>query len=99
MRVSLGPAYRYLEAEDGVQALALARELRPELVLLDLMLPRLTGLEVLARLCSEPRLAATAVIVVTAQPALLEQARTLGADESLVKPFEPERLAAAAALL
>ena len=69
IRVSLGPGYAVHEASDGEEALALVRSLAPDLLVLDLMMPRLNGLDVLARLKADPALERTRVLVVTAQPA------------------------------
>ena len=99
IRVSLGPQYAFVEAADGEQALALARSLRPQLVILDLMMPRLNGLDVLSKLKADPELAGTPVLVVTAQPASEDEARAKGADGVIVKPFGPEELAELAAEL
>jgi CheY-like chemotaxis protein len=99
IRVSLGERYAFVEAADGEQALALARSLRPQLVILDLMMPRLNGLDVLSKLKADPELAATPVLVVTAQPASEDEARENGADGVIVKPFGPEELAELAAEL
>ena len=99
IRVSLGPQYAFVEAADGEQALALARSLRPQLVILDLMMPRLNGLDVLSKLKADPELAATPVLVVTAQPASEDEARAKGADGVIVKPFGPEELVELAAEL
>jgi CheY-like chemotaxis protein len=99
IRVSLGPRYAIVEAEDGESALALARSLRPDLVILDLMMPRLSGLDVLTELKADPALAATRVLIVTAQPASREEARAKGADVVIMKPFGPEDLAELAAAL
>jgi DNA-binding response OmpR family regulator len=57
--------YEVISAEDGEQALRYAREMRPDLVLLDLLLPKLTGTEVLARLKNEPATARIPVVVVS----------------------------------
>ena len=99
IRVSLGERYTFVEAADGEQALALARSLRPHLVILDLMMPRLNGLDVLSKLKADPELAATPVLVVTAQPASEDEARAKGADGVIVKPFGPEELVELAAEL
>ena len=95
IRVSLVGPYRFAEADDGEQALELARSLRPDVVILDMMMPRRSGLEVLAALRGDEALAGTAVIVLTAQPATREEALREGADLVMVKPFEPEQIMAA----
>jgi CheY-like chemotaxis protein len=93
IRVSLGPGWTVHEAGDGEEALTLARSLAPDLVVLDLMMPRLNGLDVLSTLKADPALARTRVLVVTAQPASEVEAREHGADGVIVKPFAPEDLA------
>ena len=99
IRVSLGPGWAVHEASDGEEALSAARSLQPDLVVLDLMMPRLSGLEVLAKLKNDPQLERTRVLVVTAQPDSEAEAREYGADGVIVKPFAPEELAELAATL
>jgi CheY-like chemotaxis protein len=99
IRVSLGPGWAVHEATDGEEALTMARSLQPDLVVLDLMMPRLNGLDVLSRLKSDPALGRTRFLVVTAQPASEVEAREHGADGIIVKPFAPEDLAELAATL
>ena len=99
IRVSLGPGWTVHEAGDGEEALTLARSLEPDLVILDLMMPRLNGIDVLLRLKADPSLVRTRVLVVTAQPASEVEAREHGADGVIVKPFAPEDLAELAARL
>jgi CheY-like chemotaxis protein len=99
IRVSLPPGYDVVEASDGEEALELARSLRPELVILDMMLPRLNGLNVLTELQADPELAETRVLVVTAQPDSEEEAWANGADGVVLKPFGPDELAKLAASL
>ena len=95
IRVSLVGPYRFAEADDGEESLEIARRLRPEVVILDMMMPRLSGLEVLAELRRDEALSGTAVIVLTAQPDTREEALRQGADLVMVKPFEPEQIMAA----
>jgi len=95
IRISLDGPYRFVEADDGESSLALARSERPDVVILDMMMPKRSGLEVLTELRREPDLAKTPVIVLTAQPATREQALRNGADIVMVKPFEPEQITAA----
>ena len=95
IRISLDGPYEFVEADDGEESLELALRVRPDVVILDMMMPRRTGLEVLNALRQEEELADTRVIVLTAQPATREQALRAGADIVMVKPFEPEQIAAA----
>ena len=95
IRISLNGPYRFVEADDGEESLELARQVRPDVVILDMMMPRRSGLEVLTFLRSEEQFAKTPVIVLTAQPAAREDALREGADVVMVKPFEPEEITAA----
>jgi CheY-like chemotaxis protein len=95
IRVSLDGPYRFVEADDGESSLALARRERPDVVILDMMMPRRSGLEVLTAMRADDELRDTPVIVLTAQPATREQALDAGATVVMVKPFEPEAIAAA----
>jgi DNA-binding response OmpR family regulator len=95
VRVTLeGDGVEVLTAVDGLEALDLALTLRPEIVLLDVQMPGLDGLEVCRRLRSEPRLAGTSIIMLTAAAQAADAARGLaaGADHYLTKPFSPIRL-------
>ena len=88
----LEPAgFKVVPAGDGVAALRLAREVRPQAILLDIHLPRLDGWSVLSQLKSEPTLSSIPVILVSVEE---QRARgfSLGACEYLVKPVEPDRL-------
>jgi CheY-like chemotaxis protein len=95
IRAILGPRYRYGEAADGEEALDLAHQIRPDLVILDLMLPGRSGLEVLAALRDRAPNGHTPVVVVTAWSHAEEAVLAAGADRFLGKPFEPEELQAA----
>jgi CheY-like chemotaxis protein len=94
VRAVLGPGYSYHEAVDGIEALEVARSLVPDLVVLDLMLPRTSGFQVLEALKDEPVLSATPILVLTAWSHLEAAARAAGADRFVAKPFEPAELAA-----
>ncbi len=82
---------RVLEAGDGVSALEIARRERPELILLDVQMPRLGGLEVCRRMRQDPLLSGTRIVMLTAADQEADRARGLaaGADEYLAKPFSP----------
>jgi CheY-like chemotaxis protein len=95
IRVSLDGRFSFVEAHDGVECLDLARQLRPDLVVLDMMMPRLNGLEVLSELRDDEQLAGTPVIVLTAQPASQDDAIRGGASRVMLKPFTPDEISAA----
>jgi two-component system, OmpR family, phosphate regulon response regulator PhoB len=84
------------EASDGFAALRSARQNPPDLVILDVQLPRLSGLEVCRELRSGPDTAQIPIIMLTARTRLqdLEQAYAAGATDYVVKPFSPRDLQA-----
>src|SRR5438093_9441663 len=88
--------YRTLEAPTGGQAIALATSHRPTLVLMDLRLPDMTGIEALGRLRADPRTARIPVLAVTAQAMKgdLERFIAAGFDGYLPKPLDIDALLA-----
>jgi len=88
------PAYRILEAEDGIAALTLARNERPDLLVLDWMMPGLSGIEVARLLRQDPTTAHIPVIMLTAKGQEADRAlgRDIGVYAHLVKPFSPLEL-------
>jgi len=95
VRAVLGSSYRFVEAADGVEALTLAREIRPDLIVLDVMLPELSGIEVLEALRLNPELQSIPVIVITAWSHAEVDAQIAGADRFVSKPFDPDDLSSA----
>jgi DNA-binding response OmpR family regulator len=85
-----------LEAADGEQALALLRKQRPHLLILDLMLPGMNGLEVCRVLRADERLAKLPVLMLTARATEVDKVLGLeiGADDYVTKPFSPRELVA-----
>ena len=85
---------RVVEASDGAAALALAAELDPELIFLDVNLPDMSGLEVCRRLRKQERTACAQIVMLTAAAQQDDVARGLaaGATHYLTKPFSPVRL-------
>lgn len=83
-------------AADGESALATARKKKPELILLDIMLPKTDGLEVLRAIRSDPGLARTPVIMLTAKGEETDRVvgLELGADDYVPKPFSPREVMA-----
>ena len=83
-----------LQAGDGHEALEVARRERPDLILLDINMPRLNGFEVCQALKHDPETANIKVVVLSARGSVADRARgrECGADDYFVKPFSPIRL-------
>jgi diguanylate cyclase (GGDEF)-like protein len=83
-------------ASDGEQALAVAVDLRPDLILLDVMMPKLDGFEVAQRLRRDPRTSSCSIIMLTAKALSADKVLGLssGADDYIIKPFDPVELLA-----
>jgi CheY-like chemotaxis protein len=79
-------------AGDGREALRRIADARPSLVVLDVMMPHLSGLEVLRLLKSDSRLREVPVVVLSAVGASLKEARAIGCAAALPKPFDLEML-------
>jgi len=88
--------FQVVTARDGEEALAKALEIEPDVVLLDVLMPRIDGYTVCARLRADHRGAAIPVILLTANFITADQeiARQAGADDFVVKPFDPCELMA-----
>jgi DNA-binding response OmpR family regulator len=88
--------YQVLTAYDGVEALELARRERPDLVILDIVMPGLDGLEVCRRLRRDPTVAAVPILFLTVRSLLEDRVTGLdeGCDAYLVKPFDMRELKA-----
>src|SRR5215469_7187703 len=88
--------YTVIQAGDGEEALAVALESRPDLLLLDVMMPKLDGIEVCRRLKSDPSLPFIPIILVTAKSDTKDVVAGLdaGADEYLTKPVDQKALVA-----
>ena len=89
--VTLGDSHAIMEAADGVDAISLARKEAFDLVLLDVMMPRMDGFEACRQLKGDPLTTNTPVIMLTARGTRedLERGREAGADDYFVKPFSP----------
>ena len=88
--------YEVATAGDGEEGLARASELRPDLVLLDIMMPKLDGIAVVRRLKADPETQFIPVILVTAKADARDVVEGLdaGGDDYLTKPFSPRQLLA-----
>ncbi len=86
--------YEVITAADGAEAVKKARAAAPDLILLDLMLPEIDGLEVCKILRRDANTAATPIIMLTAKAAEIDRilGLELGADDYVTKPFSPREL-------
>jgi len=94
-RVNLAlEGYEVLEAPDGETGLRMIRELRPDLVLLDVMMPGIDGWEVLETTKAEPEIADIPIVLLTARVQREDEIRgwSSGAADYLAKPFNPSTL-------
>ena len=88
--------YNIIEAEDGLTALELVRKEKPDLIVLDLMLPGMDGMELCRSLKNKRELSSVAIIMLTAKSEEIDKiiGLEMGADDYLTKPFSPRELTA-----
>jgi CheY-like chemotaxis protein len=93
--------FRVVTAQDGEEAITQVRRLQPPVVLLDAMLPRRDGFDVCRTIKTDPALAGTKVVMLTALGQKTDQERAIaaGADYYVTKPFDEEELLALLAKL
>lgn len=86
--------YTVIEAHDGAEALELARSEKPDLAVLDVMMPKMDGYELTQRLREDEATRRMPIILLTArtQEADVEHGFSAGADDYIRKPFSPEEL-------
>lgn len=86
--------FKVLKAENGLEGIELARKSRPDLILLDIMMPKMDGLEVCRELRSDPHLKLVPIIFLTARDDEKTEVEGLnqGADDYITKPISTKRL-------
>ncbi|MBN1594434.1 response regulator [candidate division FCPU426 bacterium] len=86
--------YELLQAIDGEQGLTLGTTTNPDLILLDIMLPKIDGYEICRRLKGDKKTSGIPVVMLTAfgQKREIEEGFKVKADDYIVKPFEPAKL-------
>jgi len=87
-------SYRLIEAPDGETGMAMARSERPDLILMDVQLPKISGIEATRTLRADPATAATPIIAITsfALSGDEQRAKEAGASAYLAKPYSPFQL-------
>jgi two-component system phosphate regulon response regulator PhoB len=101
MRIALVGDYEFEEAETVAEAIEVAERFRPDIVLVDVMMPGGSGLDVVRHLAADPALNHAGCVVVSAFAAEndMEEAREAGAAAFVSKPFDPDDLSATVASL
>lgn len=86
--------FEVTEARDGEEALTMIQDQRPDLVFMDVMMPKLNGLEVTRQVKTDPALREIKIILLTARGQDSDRAtgEAAGADDYLTKPFSPSKL-------
>lgn len=81
-------------AKDGEEGLEKAKELKPDLIILDLMLPRIGGLELCKQIRADSELEGVKIVMVTAKNQSCDEVKGMGrgADDYIMKPFEADEL-------
>ena len=89
-----GTSYRLIEAADGESGVVMAREQRPDLILMDVQLPKVSGIDATRTLRADPATAGTPIIAITsfALSGDEQRAREAGASAYLAKPYSPFQL-------
>jgi len=81
--------YEVITTTSGAEAIELIRKQEPDIVLLDMLLPDVAGLEVLGRVRAFSQVP---IVVFTAKPDIIQSAMKLGANDSITKPFDPDQV-------
>lgn len=86
--------YDIVTAYDGLDALACAKERKPDIILMDIMMPVLDGIEVTRQIKASEELKDIPVVMLTAaaHSGMVEKAMAAGAEDYIAKPFEPEKV-------
>ena len=86
--------FKIHHARDGEEGLEKAKELKPDLIILDLMMPKMDGIEVCKSIRADSEMGATKIVMVTAKDKTIDEVKGMetGADDYIMKPFEADEL-------
>lgn len=93
-KLILQDKFKVFVAYNGVEGLAMASKIRPDVVLLDIMLPHMSGYEICQKIRDNKNLSNVKIIMVTSKSQQADEdiGIDMGADDYIMKPFEPEEL-------
>ncbi|MFH1590009.1 MAG: response regulator [archaeon] len=93
-KLILQDEYKVFMAHTGNEGLAMAEKIRPDVIILDIMLPHMSGYEICQKIRDNKNLSNTKIIMVTSKGEQADEdiGLDLGADDYVMKPFEPEEL-------
>jgi len=96
VRLQKSGGHEVLQAFDGEEGLRLAQEKKPDVILLDIMMPKMDGREAIRRLKAEAKTAAIPIIILTASVSTksMQEFAKLGAFDFIIKPFSSDQLIA-----
>ncbi|MBU0471230.1 MAG: response regulator [Nanoarchaeota archaeon] len=96
-KLILQDEFKVFVAHNGNEGLSMAKRLRPDVIVLDIMLPQMSGYELCQKIRDEKTIANTKVVMVTAKSEQADEdmGKYTGANEYITKPFEPEDLISA----
>lgn len=100
IKLTLEPRYEVHEAYSGTEALKIASKIEPDLVILDLMMPRVDGFQTCVTLRNSPETKDTPIMILSARSQIVDKFKSInsGADDYMTKPFDPDELARRVAL-
>lgn len=89
-----GEKYEVFSAYSGKEAVTLAKQIVPDLIILDLMMPSMDGYQVCEELRKDAKTMNTPIMILSAKSQLVDKFKSInvGADDYMVKPFDPEEL-------
>lgn len=90
--LSMNENFEVTQASTGDEALKLYKEINPDIVILDVMMPNMTGYEVAEEIIKLGKLCKIIILTAKVQAQDIEQGKTIGIDEYITKPFSPMEL-------
>jgi len=94
IKLTLGDEFDFSEAYSGKEAISIAKKQRPDLIILDLMMPNVDGYQVCVELRSHAQTQNIPIMILSAKSQIVDKFKSInvGADDYMVKPFEPTEL-------